>query len=83
MPSQINLVKYNNRKLYNPDASEYVNLAQVRTWIETGSEVAVTDKASGTDVTEQVLAEIVRTLSLGTETLKTLILSVGKRKMAE
>ena len=80
---QVNLVKYNNRKIYNPADSQYVNLAQIQSWVESGTEVAVKDRASGADVTEQVLAEIVRGLSLGVTTLKTLILSVAKRKMAE
>jgi len=53
------IVKYRNRKLYDLDGHRYVTLAEVADLVRSGSDVTITERASGRDVTSQILAECV------------------------
>lgn len=50
-----NIIKYNNRKLYDKTTKSYTTLAKIRQIIKDGSEVQVTERATGNVVTNQVL----------------------------
>jgi polyhydroxyalkanoate synthesis repressor PhaR len=53
------LKRYTNRKLYDPQESRYVTLDEVAEMIRRGQEIAVTDVATGEDLTSVVLAQII------------------------
>jgi polyhydroxyalkanoate synthesis repressor PhaR len=53
------LKRYANRKLYDPQESRYVTLDEVAEMIRRGQEIAVTDVATGDDLTSVVLAQII------------------------
>lgn len=53
------LKRYANRKLYDPQESRYVTLDEVAEMIRRGQEIAVTDVATGEDLTSVVLAQII------------------------
>lgn len=58
---KIDLVKYDNRKLYSHDIKKYVNLKEVAQLIEEdGFEVVVHSHSTGKDVTNQALGEIIK-----------------------
>lgn len=58
---KIDLVKYDNRKLYNHDVKRYVNLKEVAELIDSDKfEVTVTSYSTGVDVTNQALGEIIK-----------------------
>ena len=58
--SQVRVIrKYVNRRLYDTQESRYVNLDDLRRLILSGSEIRVTDRASGADITTPVLLQIV------------------------
>ena len=50
--------RYSNRKLYDPQTSQYVTLEELADMIRTGKEIAVVDVATGEDLTAVVLAQI-------------------------
>ena len=51
--------RYANRKLYDPQASQYVTLEELAEMIRAGREIAVTDATTGEDLTAMVLAQII------------------------
>ena len=51
--------RYANRKLYDPQASQYVTLEELEEMIRAGREIAVTDATTGEDLTAVVLAQII------------------------
>jgi polyhydroxyalkanoate synthesis repressor PhaR len=53
------ITRYENRKLYDPEASRYVSLTELAEWIREGEEIRVVDKGSGEDVTIQTLGQII------------------------
>lgn len=50
--------KYPNRRLYDVDASRYVNLTEVADRVRNGDDLAVEDAATGRDLTHEVLMQI-------------------------
>jgi polyhydroxyalkanoate synthesis repressor PhaR len=58
-PQPLIVKKYENRRLYNTQTSQYVNQEQVAQLVRDGSDVRVIDAASGEDITRLVLAQIV------------------------
>ena len=50
--------RYPNRKLYDPQASRYVTLDELKKLIQDGTELRVEDAASGEDLTSLTLAQI-------------------------
>ena len=51
--------RYENRKLYDTEASAYVSLADVAALVRRGETVEVIDKATGKDLTAQILTQII------------------------
>ena len=51
--------RYANRKLYDPQKSQYVTLEELEEMIRAGREIAVTDATTGEDLTAMVLAQII------------------------
>ena len=51
--------RYANRKLYDPQKSQYVTLEELAEMIRAGREIAVTDATTGEDLTAMVLAQII------------------------
>ncbi len=51
--------RYPNRKLYNTEAKQYINLDEIADLIRQGEEIQVTDHASGEDLTALTLTQII------------------------
>ena len=51
--------RYENRKLYDTEASAYVSLADVAVLVRKGETVEVIDNATGKDLTAQILTQII------------------------
>jgi polyhydroxyalkanoate synthesis repressor PhaR len=63
----MNLIKrYSNRKLYNTESKCYITLNDIAELIKTGVDLQVVDNATGKDVTEKILIQII--LASGKET---------------
>jgi len=50
--------KYKNRKLYDVQASKYVNLTDIRNAIVSGDHVEVIDNVTKKDITSETLAQV-------------------------
>lgn len=55
----ITVKKYANRRLYDTDASKYVTLDELAEKIRRGADVRVVDAASGEDLTQATLTQII------------------------
>jgi polyhydroxyalkanoate synthesis repressor PhaR len=53
------ITRYENRKLYDPQARAYVTLADLARRVADGDDLHVVDKATGEDLTTLVLAQVV------------------------
>ena len=51
--------RYVNRKLYDPQKSQYVTLEELAEMIRAGREITVTDATTGDDLTAMILAQII------------------------
>lgn len=51
--------RYDNRKLYDTEASAYVSLDDIAELVRRGETVEVVDNATGTDLTAQTLTQII------------------------
>lgn len=51
--------RYDNRKLYDTETSEYVSLSDIAELVRRGETVEVVDKATGEDITAQTLTQII------------------------
>ena len=51
--------RYNNRKLYDTDASEYVSLGDIAERVRDGETVQVVDDETGEDRTAQTLTQVI------------------------
>lgn len=51
--------RYDNRKLYDTEASQYVSLSDIADLVRDGATVEVIDNASGDDLTAQTLTQII------------------------
>jgi polyhydroxyalkanoate synthesis repressor PhaR len=51
--------RYENRKLYDPDARKYVTLQDLARLVADGGEIRVVDQKTGQDLTTTVLAQVV------------------------
>ena len=51
--------RYSNRKLYNTTTKRYISLEQIRELIRQGEEIQAVDHASGDDITNVVLVQII------------------------
>jgi polyhydroxyalkanoate synthesis repressor PhaR len=68
-PSMILIKKYSNRRLYDTTASAYVNLQQIAERIRAGHRIKVVDVKEGTDLTQQILLQILLEQQGGIELL--------------
>lgn len=57
MPRRIK--RYDNRKLYDTETSEYVSLSDIADLVRSGETVEVVDNATGEDITAQTLTQII------------------------
>ncbi|PSQ97486.1 MAG: hypothetical protein BRD55_02580 [Bacteroidetes bacterium SW_9_63_38] len=57
MPRRIK--RYDNRKLYDTESSEYVALSDIAELVRAGETVEVVDNATGEDLTAQTLTQII------------------------
>jgi polyhydroxyalkanoate synthesis repressor PhaR len=55
----ITVKKYGNRRLYDTEASEYVTLEELAERIRRGADVRIVDAASGEDLTQATLTQII------------------------
>ncbi len=51
--------KYQNRRLYNTDTSEYINFADIKNIIKCGDEVKVVDITTNRDITKSILMQAI------------------------
>jgi polyhydroxyalkanoate synthesis repressor PhaR len=51
--------RYDNRKLYDTEASEYVSLTDIASLVRKGETVEVVDNGTGEDLTAQTLTQII------------------------
>lgn len=51
--------RYDNRKLYDTETSEYVSLSDIADLVQSGETVEVVDNATGEDITAQTLTQII------------------------
>lgn len=51
--------RYDNRKLYDTETSEYVSLSDIADLVRRGETVEVVDNATGQDITAQTLTQII------------------------
>ncbi len=51
--------RYESRKLYDTEESRYVSLEDIAKWVRDGQEVKVIDNSTSTDVSAQVLTQII------------------------
>ena len=51
--------RYESRKLYDTEESRYVSLDDIALWVREGQEVRVVDNSTSSDVTAQVLTQII------------------------
>ena len=51
--------RYENRKLYDTETSEYVSLSDIADLVRSGETVEVVDNATGGDITAQTLTQII------------------------
>jgi polyhydroxyalkanoate synthesis repressor PhaR len=58
-PQPIIIKKYENRRLYNSETSQYINQDQVAQLVRDGHDVRVIDASTGEDLTRVILAQIV------------------------
>jgi polyhydroxyalkanoate synthesis repressor PhaR len=52
--------RYDNRKLYDPEARRYVTLADIARLVGEGTELKVVDQKTGEDLTTLVLAQVIQ-----------------------
>jgi polyhydroxyalkanoate synthesis repressor PhaR len=59
--------KYPNRRLYNTESSQYVNLEDVARMIREEKNIRVVDSASGSDITKDIMLQIIAESPYGKE----------------
>jgi len=69
----INLVKYNNRKIYSPDVRRYVNLDEIVGLLKAGQKITIRAHETDAEVTEDVLKQCLVHVKLHTTDLVNLI----------
>lgn len=58
-PRQLKIRKYSNRRFYDTTRSRHVTLRELHELICAGHDLAITDSATGGDITNQVLTQII------------------------
>ena len=52
------IVRYENRRLYDKETSKAVNLQDIQEYVNSGVEVRIIDNSSGENVTSKILSQI-------------------------
>ena len=52
------IVRYENRRLYDKETSKAVNLQDIQKYVNSGIEISIIDKNSGENVTSKILGQI-------------------------
>ena len=55
------IVRYSNRKLYDTSVGHYTTLEQVAEQVRAGDEIQVALRATGADITSQILTQVIYT----------------------
>lgn len=58
-PSPLRVKKYSNRRLYDTEISAYITLTELADRIRAGRQVTVEDAKTGTDLTRQILLQVI------------------------
>lgn len=58
MENVIKIKKYGNRRYYSSADRSYITLAEIETWIQKGRKIQVTDAQTQSDITAEVLTQI-------------------------
>jgi polyhydroxyalkanoate synthesis repressor PhaR len=58
-PKHLQIKKYANRRYYDATHSRHLTLSEIRSLIQQGCEITVTDGKTGADITAQVLTQII------------------------
>lgn len=59
VPRKLEIKKYPNRRYYDATHSRHLTLEEIRSMIQQGYDITVTDAKSGADITAQVLTQII------------------------
>lgn len=59
MDNEIMITRYPNRRLYNTNSSEYINVSGIHALIKEGKIIKIIDKKTGEDLTKQYLLQII------------------------
>ncbi len=65
LPKKLEIKKYPNRRYYDSTHSRHLTLDEIRSLVQRGYDITVTDAKTGTDITAQVLTQIVLELETG------------------
>src|SRR5204863_7464962 len=66
-PKKLEIKKYPNRRYYDSTHSRHLTLDEIRSLVQDGYDIRVTDSKTSTDITQQVLTQII--LALETQKL--------------
>lgn len=58
-PKRLEIRKYPNRRYYDVTRSEHLTLEDIRTLVQDGNDIRVTDSKTGADITAKILAQII------------------------
>lgn len=73
-PEHLDIRKYPNRRYYDATRSRHLTLEEIRSLVRDGCDIKVTDSRTDTDITAQVLTQII--LELDTAKLETFPISM-------
>ncbi len=71
------LIKYKNRKIYNPEVAGYISLKEIKQAIRSGRSVTIIDNETKADITERVLMQIVLSMPFPAEVSTAFIRNSG------
>jgi polyhydroxyalkanoate synthesis repressor PhaR len=63
-PESILIKRYDDRRLYRPDAGTYLTLDDLALMVEDAEEFTVREAATGEDITPSILQQIIRKRAL-------------------
>jgi len=52
----LNIVRYQNRKLYSKNDKKYITLGEINDWVRAGRSITVASHKTGEDLTDKTLA---------------------------
>ncbi len=58
MVETISIKKYGNRRFYSSKEKTYVTIAEIKTWVQKGHRIQVTDANTEQDITSEILTQI-------------------------